>query len=177
MKQKIIFRTLLTLYILIFIFIAGVVLACTTNLIVRIHPEYWVKLIYENTIVRILAAIICAIILILSFSLMFARTSSKRLRTKTLRKTDSGIVEVAIIAIEQMAHRYVSDTSGVRSSKIIIMSKEEGVIVSAKLSIEPNINIPELTSQLQAGLKNEIETYTGILVMEVRIVVTVEPLS
>ncbi|MEZ4357627.1 MAG: alkaline shock response membrane anchor protein AmaP [Eubacteriales bacterium] len=177
MKQKIIFRTLLTLYILVFIFIAVIVLSCATNLINRIHPEYWVKLIYENTAVRIIAAIICMLILILSFSLMFARTTSKRLKTKTLRKTESSVVEVAIIAIEQMAQRYMTDVNGVKSSKIHIISKEEGVIINAKLTVEPHISIPELTSQLEEGLKNEIETYTGISVTQVQIVITVEPLS
>ncbi|MDR1620337.1 MAG: Asp23/Gls24 family envelope stress response protein, partial [Clostridiales bacterium] len=49
--------------------------------------------------------------------------------------------------------------------------KDGGVTISIRLSIMPDTDIPELTRELQHSLKEYVERYSGISVLEIGILV------
>lgn len=172
MRIRIFLRILLTLYILIFIFISCIVLACTWGLINHIHPLYWVDLLYENFVVKIVASIICIVIILMSLKFMFTGARERRIKTKILRESEAGTIRLSVLALQDMVNRFVTEISDIRNFKTNIITTERGINIELSLAVLPGTNIPELTSSLQAGIKDNIETLSGIGVGNINILVT-----
>lgn len=171
MRIRIVLRILLTLYILSFIFIAGIVIFCAWGLIDRIHPQWWLDNLYGDMTVKIIATAIAALIIGLSLKFIFTGGKEKRVRTKTLKETEGGSIRISVLALQDMVTRYVVELKDVRNHKVKIITNEKGIDIDLKLAVIPGTNIPELTSSLQAGLKDNIETFSGICVNHVDILV------
>jgi len=171
MRIRIFLRILLTLYILSFIFIAGIVIFCAWNLIDKAHPIYWIENLYGDTVVKIVASAIAAVIIVLSLKFIFTGSRDKKVKTKTLKESESGSIRVSVLALQDMVNRYVMESSDVRNHRSRIITNEKGIDIDLKLAVIPGANIPELTSALQSGLKDNIETYSGIFVNNVDILV------
>lgn len=172
MRIRIFLRILLTFYILVFIFISGIVLACTWGLINQIHPLYWVNLLYNNTVVKIVTSAICTVILLMSLKFMFTGARERKIKTKILRESEAGTIRLSVLALQDMVNRYVTEIGDIRNYKTKIVTTEKGINIELSLAVLPGTNIPELTASLQTGIKDNIETLSGIGVGNINILVT-----
>ncbi len=172
MRIRILLRILLTIYILAFIFLSGVVLACAWGLIDIIHPKFWVDMLYGNTAVKIIASAIALIVIVMSLKFMFTGARERKIKTKTLKETDTGSIKISVLALQDMVNRFVTEIHEIRNYKTNIVTTDKGIDIELSLAVLPGTNIPELTGSLQAGVKDNIETLSGIGVGNINILVT-----
>jgi hypothetical protein len=172
MRIRIFLRILLTIYILAFIFISGVVLACAWGIIDIIHPQYWLGMLYANIVVKIIASAIAALIIVLSLKFMFTGARERKIKTKTLRVSETGSIKISILALQDMVNRYVTEINEIRNYKTKILVTDKGINIEISMAVLPGTNIPELTATLQTGIKDNIETLSGIGVGNTDILIT-----
>ena len=63
----------------------------------------------------------------------------------------------------------VKKIDGVKEQSVKTNSTKEGVVISVKVSLNPEVVIPEVSAAIQQSVKNDIETLCGILVKNVMI--------
>ena len=171
MKMRIFMRFLLTLYILCVLFIAGTVLLCTWGIIESIHPAWWLDMLYTDTVVQIVVSIICVAFILLSIALMFSGIRKKKQKTALINATANGDIAISLSAIEEMTTRYMMENPAIRSVKATVVNRDAKVVISAKLSVSEDTNIPETLESLQTSLKAHIELLAGIEVKKIMLLV------
>ena len=171
MKMHIFMRLLLTLYILVVLFISGVVLACAWGIIDIVHPYYWVSLLQDSLAVRIITTIVAIAVIFISIALMFSGAKKRPPAAAVITETGIGTISVSLSAIEEMAIRHISTNAAVRSVKASVGVRDAKINISARLSVSEGVNIPEILQTLQAGVKEHVELLAGIEVNKVLLLV------
>jgi len=107
-------------------------------------------------------------------SIMLLRNSLKsKIPTQTdVIVTSLGKIKITINALEFMAEKIAKQVSGVKETKPTIKSTSNGIAIFLKVSLAPDVNIPEITAQIQNKIKEHFSKVAGIDVEEVRILVT-----
>ena len=80
-----------------------------------------------------------------------------------------GQVKITIGTVESMANKVARQITGVRETLTKVKSTPGGIAIFMQVSLTPEINIPEVTSQIQNELKEYFAKVAGIEVEEVRI--------
>lgn len=92
-----------------------------------------------------------------------------------LAENSLGQVKVSFQAIESLVEKVVSQFNGVREVKPRIIAVPHGVGIQVRASVTPDINVPEVSREIQSRIKERILEVTGITVNTVK--VTVENIS
>ena len=103
---------------------------------------------------------------------MFTGARERKIKTKTLRESETGSIRISVLALQDMVNRYVTEINEIRNYKTKIIITEKGINIELSLAVLPGTNIPELTNSLQAGIKSNIETLSGISVGNINILIT-----
>ena len=82
-----------------------------------------------------------------------------------------GDINISFRAIENMIQQVAQSIRGVRHIEPIIRSTSKGVYVYLKAVIGPEINIPDASKALQDKVKEVLESYAGLKVVEIQITV------
>jgi uncharacterized alkaline shock family protein YloU len=90
-------------------------------------------------------------------------------KSTLLKNSELGIISVSLNTINSLTQKSVKNHQGVKDVKSLIITDEDGVRISLKLLIMPDVIIPELTENIQRNVKQYIEQHSGIFVKEVRI--------
>ena len=164
-------RILLTLYLLFFIAIAGVVLCCAWGLISIDYPSLWLDQVYTDLGVKWIVSLIAVVVIIISFMLMFSGIRRRKPRAALVRVTEGGVISISISALEEMATRFIVSNESVRTVRATAWVRDSKLNVQAKLSVTDGTNIPETLQAIQAGLKGHIELLSGIEVNKIMLLV------
>lgn len=162
--MRIFMRFLLTVYLLAIIIISGVVLACDWNIIQTDFPQYWISLLYTDSITRFLVSVIGVLLIIISITLMFYGIRKRKPKTTLIKDTGLGAISISLSAVEEMAARHITSNKFIKSAKVFVRIKDMKADFTAKLSITEGANIPEVLSSLQTSLKENIEVLSGVVV-------------
>jgi uncharacterized alkaline shock family protein YloU len=103
--------------------------------------------------------------------LMFFGIKKEQPKTAVIASFESGKISIAISALEELAAKFVKQTGAVKGVGIKVVPVGDGVEINVKISILPDVSIPQITQDLQAGLINYIETYSGIKVTQAKVMV------
>ncbi|MGE4271601.1 MAG: alkaline shock response membrane anchor protein AmaP [Desulfitobacterium sp.] len=82
-----------------------------------------------------------------------------------------GEVRITVDALGDIIVRSALNKNGVRLVKPLIKQREDGLEIFLDCQFNPEAAIPEVSEQLQAQVKEDIERYTGIKVAEVKVLV------
>lgn len=85
--------------------------------------------------------------------------------------TEIGDVKIAIDALEAMAVRTGQKIAGVRNLEAKVVESNGYAKVALKATLDPDINIPEVSEALQAEVKGYLENLTGIKIERVIVLV------
>ena len=107
------------------------------------------------------------ILLLVSLRFLLYGLKSKQLPETTVRDGELGKICITLNAIESLVQKVIRDIENVKDSKIKIKKQENGVSIVLKLTVNYDVVIPEITSELQKTIKDYIETTAGILVKDV----------
>ncbi|MFA5675193.1 MAG: alkaline shock response membrane anchor protein AmaP [Christensenellales bacterium] len=171
MKMRLFIRFLLTIYVLIVLFVIGVTLLCVWGLIDKIHPQYWIETLYGSNTVFWSVTLGGIAVVLLSVTILFSGFKKRKPKTAKIRNTESGAISISILALEEMATRYLAADTAIRSVKAFVASRDGKLTIKAVLSVAEGTNIPDVLGALQDGLKANIELLAGIEVCRIKLLV------
>ena len=82
-----------------------------------------------------------------------------------------GEVRVSLLAIESLAEKEAHTVEGVRDVSARVGAAPEGINVKLKVTVTPDVSIPQLSDGLQQQVRDRIHDVVGITVHEVRVAV------
>lgn len=127
--------------------------------------------ILANQQTRWIIAAIAIMIFLLAVKLLFDSFQRKKIIQASIQTTAMGEVNITLDALENMINKSVQTLNGVYNIKPKIKCVPEGIAVFVKVQLAPEINIPEITTKIQEAIKDYLETYAGIKLLEARVLV------
>ncbi len=102
-------------------------------------------------------------LLLIVISLSFARIILGRFHTeKTISfKTSSGEVTVSLFVVEDLIRRLTDVLPEIRDLKPDVLRQKKGILVNLRVVLNWEVNIHELTEQLQEIIKSKIREVLG----------------
>lgn len=107
------------------------------------------------------------VLLIISLRFLFYGLKSKQPSEAVVSESEFGKVCITLKALESLVLKTIQDIDSVKDSNIIIRKRENGVSILLKLTINHDIIIPDMATELQRTIKEHIETSAGILVKDI----------
>jgi len=86
-----------------------------------------------------------------------------------LAESALGQIRVSLVAIESLVEKVVSQLKGVREVKPRIVPVPQGVGMQVRVSVTPDVKVPELSVEIQTLVKDKILEVTGLTVKNIRI--------
>lgn len=173
MKMKVSTRIILTIYLICVSGLCVFVLANIFGLLAPYGLTQVVSTIIEGSFwFKVLYVVIFGAVLVVGICLIFFGVRKEEPKTAVLATLDSGKISIAISALEELAAKFIKQTESIKGVGIRIHSLVDAVEVDVKISVLPEVSIPEVTQALQSGLISYMETYSGIKVNAARITVT-----
>ncbi len=169
--MRIFIRVLLTLYIIFVLCIAVVTMLSAWNVIVIDYTQSWLDTLYASGWAKIIVTIIAIVVIIVSFMLMFARTRKREPKSALITTTETGSIAISLSAVEEMATKHMLKNDAVKSAKVNVSVKDSKIDISSKLTVAEGSNIPEVLSSLQLSTKQEVETYAGVSIGKISVLV------
>ncbi len=88
-----------------------------------------------------------------------------------LQQGPLGEVRICFKAVENIVLRASKSIKGIREIKTKIVFSDSGVVIFLRAVIYPDQIIPQLTAELQAVVKDDVEKITGSSVAEVKVMI------
>lgn len=115
---------------------------------------------------------IMAITILVGLRLLWVSLFTKtRGRHVVLTESALGQVNVSLQAIESLVEKIVSQFSGVREVKPRIITLPQGIGITVRVAVTPDVNLPQLSEEIQNRVKSRVLEVTGITVNSVKILV------
>lgn len=112
---------------------------------------------------------------LVSIIFLLYRTKGRRMREpeSVTNKMEHGDVKITYETLEQLATRAAAKIRGVQDLKTRARMNENGALrIGVRFAIEPDLDIPKTTAELQETIKSYIEMTTSIPVEQVAVYVT-----
>lgn len=120
-----------------------------------------------------LILLFCAIILFFAaVKVLFVRTGKKKIPAYTIHKGDDGEIAISVTAIDNTVKLAMANFEDIKEVKTHIGISENGITVSARVSIPTGVVIPELLQNVKTYVKTFTEQHTGVDVRQVKLVAT-----
>ena len=113
--------------------------------------------------------IIAVILFLVSIRLLIAGYTRRKSVSALLMNTELGIIRVSVNTLDTLTQKAVRSFQEVRDIKSLVLTEPDGIRVLLKVSILPDVEMPELTRNIQQKVKEYIESLAGIAVKEVQV--------
>lgn len=161
-------RILLTIYTLFVILLSLMLLGIALSIIDYNLIGNLLSNASYNWNALILGAI--AIVLFLaSIRLLVAGYSRKKAVSTLLMNTELGVIRVSVNTLDTLTQKAVRSFQEVKEIKSVVLPDPDGIRIQLKISILPDIAMPELSKDIQQKVKEYVESLSGISVKEVQV--------
>ncbi|MFZ5898563.1 MAG: alkaline shock response membrane anchor protein AmaP [Bacillota bacterium] len=113
------------------------------------------------------------VLLLIGFRLIWASLSGPKRKKKerhvVVEDGSLGKVRIALSAVESLATKMVSQVPGMREVKAAVDGDAQGVTININATVTPDINIPEVSKDVQRLVQDKVKEVTGITVSNVLI--------
>lgn len=114
--------------------------------------------------------LVSAILLFLvSLRFLFFRTGTSREPQAIVQKTDHGDVRISVQTLESLTERAARLVRGVSDLKTRVYPIEGGVRVAIRVTVEPDMDIPQISSTVQQKVKDYLESTAGVTVQKINV--------
>jgi len=174
MNNSIFTRVLTTVYAVIITVFSVITVVVTLNrsLYDRL-VDYIREDIFENRYLFFFIIIVSLILLALSIAYLSSGLRGDKDKKVVKKHTNVGILNISLVAIENIALAAAKKINGVREAKaqILKIQGDESIAVVLKVVVLADINIPAVSQELQLKVKKSIEESSGVTVDNVKVVV------
>ena len=144
-------------------------------IILAIWPE--TALLYLNDMVTNTDALLgtgiagVIIFLIAARTLWLGLRGSETIRHTLIKTGEMGEIHLSLEAINNLIIRSAQTVRGVKEVKPRIKTLSEGIAILLTVVINPDLDIPETTTNLQDNVAKYLQEYGGIDVLEIKVLV------
>lgn len=115
---------------------------------------------------------VTGVILIVVFLTLFINVfRSRPVKDAIVHETPLGIVRLTLPALENLVIKSAKSVYGIREVKTQIKTQLDSVSIQLKVQVLPDLNIPQITEELQKKVKEYLVKTTGITVDSVKVTV------
>ncbi|NLJ41666.1 MAG: alkaline shock response membrane anchor protein AmaP [Clostridiales bacterium] len=157
------------LILLIAIAIAGSTIAIGFNVVTLEQIGGVIESIQLDWRFFIIAPLISLLLIILGIRMFYANSRPKTPSGALVKRSEFGMIHVSINTLEAMTQKAVHSFDQIKDLRVNVLTEEDGVRIKLRLSIMPDVILPELTVAIQQKVKDYIESYSGIPVQNVYI--------
>ncbi|AFM42239.1 hypothetical protein Desaci_3344 [Desulfosporosinus acidiphilus SJ4] len=118
-----------------------------------------------------LESLVVAVFLLLGGLLLLVRPQDNNDRTFRTSSGSDGEVRISQEALEEIIARSATAISGVMQVQSKLRERESGLQIIVSCQYEQGILIPQTSKKLKEKVKQDVELYTGISVIEVKVFV------
>ncbi|MCL4425986.1 MAG: alkaline shock response membrane anchor protein AmaP [Firmicutes bacterium] len=134
-------------------------------------PLLWLSSSLASGQGRVLVGLSGLALFLLSLRLIYLGFRRRYGGQTVIQETPLGEVRIALEAIENLVKKVARQVPGVRDVRAGVTNQPAGVAASLRITVSPDVNIPEVSDQVQNSIKNYVRSVVGIGVTEVRIAV------
>ena len=120
---------------------------------------------------KVLFTIILCVFIAVGIFLLFFDVKKAPEKTVKIAAVDSGTVFITIKAVHELISKYLSKEKSVKEGQTKIVVNDDNIDINVGVSVYPGISIPDVTRSISTGLKESIESQTGINVNNVNVLV------
>ncbi|KXS37002.1 MULTISPECIES: alkaline shock response membrane anchor protein AmaP [unclassified Candidatus Frackibacter] len=161
-------RIIIVIFAILLMFVSLVMMLSTFELIPQ---EYITNLIYQNY-GQIEMGIVGLIFFIIAIRILRSLVrGNDHNRNAIVRENSLGQVRLSLSAIDALVREVVTKTRGVKELESRLRVNEEGLIIFLEVVVTPDINIPELTEDLQEQIREYLGRTTGVVANNIEILV------
>lgn len=133
---------------------------------------FWGQNLEEYVIVRV-AVVAIAVILFIAGAIAMSghKKSSNHYETQKIKECTFGTVSITVLALEEIAKRYFDEVKEVRTIQLSTLKTKTGIEITVRTTLAPQVVIPEITEKVQTELKQCLESFTGIIIEKVNVIV------
>ena len=159
-------RVLLTLYTLTVAIVSLLVMAAYAG-----FPPSWNMAGVVSVLERWESVPVAALFLVFSLRVLFSGVKRERQGTTITHQSDLGDVTITLTAIKNLAQRAAHTVRGVKDAKVGVNLVNGTLVIDARVSTSLDTSAPVISSTLQETIKESVETSTGVIVKEVKVLV------
>lgn len=111
------------------------------------------------------------VVFIVALTLFWSSFRTKPVKKAFVHGTSLGLINITIPALENLVLKAAKSVNGVRDVKPFLRVVSDGVIVSLRVHILPDVNIPDATENLQKTVKEYVQKTAGITIKEIKILI------
>ncbi|WP_024831202.1 alkaline shock response membrane anchor protein AmaP [Ruminiclostridium josui] len=119
----------------------------------------------------IIMFIVSSIFFCLSLTFLLSGFKPEGDKKAIIKYNKNGDIRITLNSIENIALATSRKLNGIRDSKAFVTKVGEGVSITVKAIVLPDINIPLLSEDMQQKVKSAVEDCTGVQVDSVRVLV------
>ena len=117
------------------------------------------------------AGLIGAVFLLISIRLLLAGMRSHLVNDTIIHHNDMGDIHISLEAIKNLVEKTARHTRGVRDVKVGVHRDGQGLKVSLKVVVSPEVNVPSVSAEMQKRIHEYIKNTVGVALTDVKILV------
>lgn len=166
------FRILLAIYAFCLAIISAVCVAMTLkNDILDSIYYYLSDVVLVSNYTRLTMLVISLVFFVLSITFLLSGFKSGKDKKAVSKHTNIGEIKISLNSIENIALTASKKLQGIKATRAFVTREDENVSITIKMSVHPDVNIPELSGQMQQEVKSAVENSSGVKVNDIKVVV------
>ena len=117
------------------------------------------------------AGLVGAVFLLISIRLLLAGMRSRMIKDTIVHHNDMGDVHISLDAIKNLVEKTARHTRGVRGVKVSVNLDGQGLKVSLKAVVSPEVHVPNISAELQQRVHDHIKNTVGVELADVQVFV------
>lgn len=159
------------LYLVVLALILGAAAAVLGGAALALFPAEVLRTsldaVYGNFEYALAAVLLLALAV---FILLFSLRRRECVET-LLQQGPLGEVRICFKAVENLVLKSAKGIKGIRETKTRIVYTQPGLVIFLRAVTYPDQNIPQVTAELQAAVKEYVESATGSVVAEIKVMI------
>lgn len=120
---------------------------------------------------RIATFLVALVFFVLSIMFLLSGVKSSKDKKAVSKYTNIGEVRISLNSIENISINAARKAAGVKDTRTDVKRQEDGVSVTVRLVVMPDLSIPAISEDVQMRVKKSVEESSGIQVKDVRVIV------
>lgn len=167
--MPVIWRVMLTIYNLLLFVIAAAAVAVSLGIS---EPLDYINRIAASPENLIATGSVGLVLCFLSLVLLFMGLQRNARKDDVLvEKGLLGEVSMSIPAIQLIIMKAVRQVDGAKETRTTVKKVPAGLVITLHMMINPERNVPELTSEVQKKVKEYLENVGGLQIAEIKVLI------